>query len=471
MNASLMNIPLAALVVLGVVAGGLLALAYYRPRAYLALLMAATLLAPITTGLDISDNLPVIFVSRPIVALGLAAWALRRLRGRGVETPANPLLAPLGLLLLGVAFSLPGSVAPKTSIFRFLALLFEWVGVIVLAWDALRHGDDARVALDWLLGIFGGVCLIGLAQAAAGFDPNNLFSTGYQPTGYVYESIRRGGFMRVRSTFPQPIEYAGTLAFLAPVVFMLALNACGWRQALYVALLGLMLANIAFAISLGPLASLTIALACVWMLGEGRRPLAVAGAVLMAGALIVAQTHLFRDAVRELVLDRMNPQTDTRAFKNTAGRVAVVLAAVNAVRQYPVFGAGLNTWFVVNPRATFMGYMNGIGNGNENFYAQLLLETGIVGLTAILLAFGWILARLQRLMRGAQERRQRRVLVGLLAGLVGYLVLNLSANVIGGGAGQSVFVVWVTLALGLRCVTHDVGTGLRWRRRISPSSS
>lgn len=459
---------LVALIVMG--GAGLLALAYFRPRAYLVLLMATVLLVPISAGLDLSDELPVIFASRPVVAIGLAAWALRRFMRSEISLPPNPLLAPLLLLLAGAALSLPGSVALRISIFRFLALMFEWVGVILLTWEALGRREETLSTLDRLLGIFGILCLVGLVQGATGFDPNNLFFTGYSPTGYIYDSISRGIINRVRSTFPQPIEYAGTLAFVAPVTLMLAVDARGQQRMLYGALFVLMTVNIGLAASLGPLISFAITLTTLWALGQGRRPLALAAALMAAGVLIAAQTDWFWEVARELILDRLNPNTDTFAFQNTAGRIAVVLAALDAFRKYPVFGAGLNTWFVVSPSATFMGYVNGAGNSNENFYAQMLVETGLVGLTAVVFAFGWILVRVWRLFKATETARERRVLAGLFAGLVGYFALNLSANVFGGGAGQSAFALWVTLALGLRCVMPDATDRRAWQPPIYRSS-
>ena len=56
---------------------------YQWPRAYLAVLCTVLMLVPITAGLQLSASLPVVFPSRPIVAIGLAtiiigaaSWAM-----------------------------------------------------------------------------------------------------------------------------------------------------------------------------------------------------------------------------------------------------------------------------------------------------------------------------------------------------------------------------------------------------------
>ena len=99
-----------------------------------------------------------------------------------------------------------------------------------------------------------------------------------------------------------------------------------------------------------------------------------------------------------------------------SGRGGYWREAFHMIRDYPVFGVGVNAYSVVAP-----GYKISWGGYPHNCYLQMIVEIGIPGF----LSFLWILFRV---FRGIKDRAQiqdvalKTLLVGTLAGFSGFLV-------------------------------------------------
>jgi putative inorganic carbon (hco3(-)) transporter len=106
-------------------------------------------------------------------------------------------------------------------------------------------------------------------------------------------------------------------------------------------------------------------------------------------------------------------------------RVSLYMSAINIVKNYPITGAGLNTYAMVIPKYA-------IDDSDRNHYAhnsylQIAAETGIVGLMAFLW-FLWAIfikgMRHLRLLRscGMSKSDIYNLILGLMAGIVGFSV-------------------------------------------------
>ena len=94
--------------------------------------------------------------------------------------------------------------------------------------------------------------------------------------------------------------------------------------------------------------------------------------------------------------------------------------AIAIVKDFPVFGCGLNTYSIVAPAYKRAAVEAGIYPHNS--YLQMAAEMGIVGLSAFLwLIFRLFMSSLKNL-KNIKDGLYSNVLIGLLAGLAGFLV-------------------------------------------------
>lgn len=100
-----------------------------------------------------------------------------------------------------------------------------------------------------------------------------------------------------------------------------------------------------------------------------------------------------------------------------SGRSRYWMEAIHMIRDYPVFGVGLNTYSVVG-----RGYKINWGGYPHNCYLQMAVETGIVGLLSFLWLLGVLFYKSFRSLRFMKDRSLAILLLGSLIGLGGFLV-------------------------------------------------
>ena len=94
--------------------------------------------------------------------------------------------------------------------------------------------------------------------------------------------------------------------------------------------------------------------------------------------------------------------------------------ALLIVRDFPVFGCGINTYSVVAPRYKSDAFVAGIYPHNS--YLQMAAEIGIVGLASFIFVLAALFITALRNMRKIKDVFYSNILLGLLAGLFGFLV-------------------------------------------------
>jgi O-antigen ligase len=434
---------IALLVVVAALAAGLLAL--MNPPMFLIVILATFMLVPVTAGIQISPTLPVIFIWRPLILLGIAALYARRLVA-GQRSRAHPLTIPLTLILVGFALSVPTSVDARSSFIRLIAYGIEWTAITYLTWQSLRSAADCNRLMQSLWILIGIVCTLGFVEFLTGVSVSAYVHTGYDPNNLSDLPIMRAGVTRVRSTFSHPIEFGGVLSFILPVLTMWAVSSRGIARAALIVLVAADIVSIALTGSLGPTLAAVLGLALITVLTDTRKFLAIGiGIVGVAAAWVLSGPG--HELLQAVVLDRF----DLRG-QDTSQRIAIVLSAFDGVRASPLVGTGLNTWFVVHPLTSFNGYLPAAGlttGGNENFFAQLLLETGLLGFGMVCTGLYLIVRRVWIYWHSSLDHRAASVGVGVFCGTLSFLFLNLTANVMGAWP-QSTAVVWIVITCYLR---------------------
>jgi len=104
-------------------------------------------------------------------------------------------------------------------------------------------------------------------------------------------------------------------------------------------------------------------------------------------------------------------------FFGGSGRTEYWREAIHMIRDYPVFGIGLNTYSVVGK-----GYKITWGGYPHNCYLQMAVETGILGLLSFLWLLGVIFNKSFRNLGSVKDPFLSLLLLGSLIGLAGFLV-------------------------------------------------
>jgi O-antigen ligase len=87
------------------------------------------------------------------------------------------------------------------------------------------------------------------------------------------------------------------------------------------------------------------------------------------------------------------------------------------IKDYPVFGCGLNTYSLVEGR-----YSIGWGGYPHNSYLQMTAETGIVGISAFLWMIYVLFSNSLKALRRMEVQAHRMLFFGFLTGLAGFLI-------------------------------------------------
>lgn len=341
-----------------------------------------------------------------ILGIGLLVlWLVSRLaRREGVEG-----IGPVKWLLLALVVAVllsyirgvgqPLSMAEKNSADRAMLTLAAWSGIAL----AVADGFESRARLDRLLRLVSvgvvAIAVLGMIQFFFGIDIAHLFSIPGLSTNHAFGSlVQRSDFRRVSGTTLHPIEFGVVLSMVLPLIIHYAIQAgrgtrwWWWCSAALVAFALPM--SVARTAMLGGVVALSIAF-WSWPRGVKARvallipPGLVAMSVAVPGLL---------GTIRGLFV---NASTDP----STIGRLEDYDAVWYYFTQAPVTGRGIGT------------FIPSIYRTLDNQYLGTLVETGLVGLLALLalLVGGVLTAGVIR--ERSTDGPERSLAVALAAGI------------------------------------------------------
>ena len=369
-----------------------------------------------------------------LLALILAAWAMRMASQGQMILPAAPLVVPWLLWLAACllswtqALSLGAALSETVKWIEMLALY-----LFVVATVGQRH-------IPWLLTAF---LVAALAQAALGVY-QSLMRVG--PEGFL---IFKGQMLRAYGTFRQPNPYAGYLGLTLPIAYSIFLWGLGrtitWVRAPqpgHMLLFGLA------AITFG---SITVAMYASQSRGAWLGALAAVlttsfvrsrGAAVLFGFLVavsligvasgatellpVGITQRFAEVIPTVQVPNIATVEVTDANFPVIERLAHWQAALDMWRDHLWLGVGLGNYPVIYPLYAIGRWRDALGHAH-NFYLNVAAETGLVGLLLygalwlFILGFSW---RVIRMTQGLP----RAVAVGILGTLVALSVHNFADN-------------------------------------------
>jgi O-antigen ligase len=280
-----------------------------------------------------------------------------------------------------------------------LIVLLAYAGVALLASDVLdRRGLERLVTVLVVLGAI--VAVVGILQFTTGINIIGYYSVlpGLTENTEFTAVAQRSAFRRVNGTTSHPIEFSITLCMVLPLAIHRAFcDGVAHRRRQWLAP-GLIAAAIPMTLS----RSGTLALAVVALvLAAGWRPAQLRRALLVAPLFVIALRLLVPGLLGTVLSLFSNVENDP----SIQGRTEDYAAVRGYISSAPWLGRGFGT-FVPSQYQLL-----------DNQYLGQLIETGVVGLTALLLLFvvGVSLARGARLR--AHDVRTRDLGQALAASL------------------------------------------------------
>ena len=267
----------------------------------------------------------------------------------------------------------------------------------------------------------------------------------YNPTEHFFYKYSPKG-NGVGSTIGNPNFLGKYLVLIIPIVLALSLNG-GSRLIMTGLFLSLtlcfaaLIATFTRASWLGLLAGLAVLLYYAWrnalLNGKGRRLvfIAISSVVIVCLFNTYSPAHGKRTAIpspnqtRGEVIQKAVKSLDIEKGRGVATRLYVWDKTVCLIRERPWFGYGLETFMLVfkkyNQEYTEIFHDRVIIDRAHNNYLDIAFAMGLPGLAtylAILLSF---VVQVWRLFKNLQDRSNKMLVLGILAGFCGYLINDL----------------------------------------------
>ena len=259
---------------------------------------------------------------------------------------------------------------------RGLIVLAGWFGVLALAADGIGRADRLRTLLRRIVMLATAMAVLGVIEFSTGVDLTKyVLIPGLSVHQQVTDLTSRNGLVRVTATTGQPLEFSAVLVMSLPVALHQARFAPATlrvRRWLQVALITAVVPMTGSRSAFFGLALICIVLLPTWHRRERRRAYVVG---------LAAPTLLW--LVRpSLVSNFIALFAGLGTDRSSLSRGDAYSEAVPYIAAHPWLGQGFQTFF---PKTYFFV---------DNQYLTSLIETGILGLLALVACFvtGWFTA-------------------------------------------------------------------------------
>lgn len=391
---------------------------------------------------------PSVYIVAPLGASGTPAtifgcvifviWVVGRLtgtRGQLRPTPLHWCVAFFVLaMLLGFAAGMlrPITATESSSSLRGLIALASGVGVMLFAADSLRSREMVRAVLS--AAVLGGslLALMGVVQFVTNIDfVGILHLPGLTANSDIGGLYQRSGFRRVSGTAIHSIEFSAVVGLVLPVAAHFALNASRrewWRWLQF----GVMAVALPLTVARSGALALAFGLLFVLVAATRRQRAALLATLPVVAVGFMVATPGLLGTIRSLF-------TGAGEDISISGRTDDLSAVLAFVQQSPLFGRGFNT-FIPNIYRTL-----------DNQYYGTAVESGLIGLAALMLLFIGPIVGCLASASGTRDRFLRTQALAVATGLLGAALLAFTFDYLG-----------FPMAFGMLCLMLGI-SGAIWR--------
>lgn len=359
----------------------------------------------------------------PLVAFG---WAMRTAAAGEGRISLPWIVWPLAVFMAAMALSFTSASSLGLSL-KEMAKWLEFVVVLVLIGNTVREKGQVVLLLGAILAAGGLASLHGWSQFALRQGPGS-FLVG-------------DTFLRAYGFYGQPNPYAGYLLTVVPLALalLLAVHDHGPPRRGLWAVLGLAAATLLMTLSRGGMLGVAAASGLIAVLRSQvwRRLLNVALVVFLFSGLVLSYGLLplpgGEDGGPLAEFGVFDPRYVTLTPQNfsVVERMALWYAGWNMWRDSPWLGVGIGNFKAAYDRYALPRWDFGQEHVH-NYYLNIMVEAGVVGLLAYLLFLGSLFVYAARGLRAGLARGwdlRSGLAVSLLATLVGLSIHNFFDNI------------------------------------------
>lgn len=275
---------------------------------------------------------------------------------------------------------------------RGMIFVAGWAAILLLAADGIENWDRLQTLLRRLVACISVLAAIGITQFTTGFNlADYIVIPGLSRQVAFVDLLTRGGLNRPSATTAHPLEFAAVLALgLPPALHQARFAERGvrFRRWLQVGLIATAIPLTVSRSAVLGLAVIAVALVPTWP----RRHRRIAYPIIAGG---IATLWV---AIPTLIPLLYQLFSATGSESSSTSRLDAYSAAAPFISQHPWLGQGFQTFL---PQTYFFV---------DDEYLTSLIETGVLGLLAVLILFvlGWRLARITR--RACADEKARDLL-------------------------------------------------------------
>lgn len=357
-------------------------------------------------------------------------WMARELYSPRTHVRWNPVFAPALLFACIIVAQLTFHTSAVGFLTRQESLKYvAYALLLFVATQAVRSEADYRRFAAVAIAFGLAVALFAIVQ--------NLTSNGR-----VYWLYKPQSASYLFGPYVNRNHFAGLMELLTPLglvtTVMLKTLTPGKRALLAFATI-IMGGSVVLSLSRGGMLGLVAEILLLGGYVAWRR--ALRPAALLMGACVLMAAFLWWVGSEQLI---RRFASDSGGGISAQTRLDITRSAITMSRQRPMLGWGLGTFATVYPPFRNF-YGDRYVNEAHNDYAQVLVETGVIGLGALLWILVLVLAAARRRARYAERDLREAIRLGLLVGCAGLLVHSFVDFNLQIPANAALFYVWAGL--------------------------
>lgn len=375
-------------------------------------------------------------ISQVVAILTVVTWCVRGLWLGSFKFRPYPLLLPLAGFVAVACLAITNAPNLQRSVLVTTFTLFT-IGVSVILPSIIRHTTQVEKLIGILLVSMAVVCVFGIYQFLGDSAGLSTSLTGLRPQ-YTKDIL---GFPRIQSTALEPLYFANYLLLPLSITIGLWLSRSSRFKPLW--LLSLVLlggVNFILTVSRGGYIALaaTLGILAVVYIKQLLRPRILIPILL---SLIIAGGVAYRFLNLTEQLETYTTHV-TNIFSGASyeERVETYTIAERIWLQHPWIGIGPGSFGPYAANHPLITPSEGFKIVN-NEYIELLAETGILGLTFIIIMLVMLLVRSWKAIRKTTNPLLRTVMIALVAAMIGILVQYNTFSVL------YIMHIWFTIGL------------------------
>ncbi len=300
----------------------------------------------------------------------------------------------------------------------------RWTEMVVMAWiviNTITTRRELKTVIMIIVFTATVVSIIGIIQTIAG--PTASFNLGKD----IF-TVDNGTTMRAYSTFGHPNQFAGYLILMIPLAFIQFVETKDWRKRTLVGLLAvIMITALVFTFSRGGWVAMGLVGAALIYLNIPKKMLMITSLIVALALTIIILNQGPLEKTRSAVLDRMMSFSQPKKEDSVGFRKVCYETAFKMFEHHPIFGFGAGE-YDENIKKYFNKHYyawSAISKHIHNWYVQILIETGLLGMITFFVALGAVLVRLLLTFLGMVHNYERQILSGVIGGILAFLIHNL----------------------------------------------